>query len=117
VGLRALAKVIVIHALTTPFAIDAVTFFVSAHAPSDRRAQRRAQSIGRNGIWIEIGEGLKLVWENRTLWGLAWFTGKWQFLHQMQVAVLTLFATREIELSAGAIGVAYACSGLGYVVR
>jgi hypothetical protein len=85
--------------------------------PGQPATKRRAHSIGRNGIWIEIGEGLKLAWENRTLWGLAWFAGKWQFLHHMQVAVLILFATREIGLSAGAIGVAYACSGLGHVVR
>ena len=34
----------------------------------------------------------------------------------MQIAVLILFATREIGLSAGAIGVAYACGGLGCVL-
>ena len=34
----------------------------------------------------------------------------------MQVAVLILFATRELGLSAGAIGVVYACGGLGCVL-
>jgi hypothetical protein len=42
------------------------------------------------GIWIEIGEGLKLVWENRIL-----------------------FATREIGLS---IGAGYACGSLSCVL-
>jgi MFS family permease len=108
-----------IHALTAPFAIafDAVTFFVSAlllrriEAPSDVAHQR-----ARTSVWHEIGEGLKLVWENRTLWGLAWLAGLWQILHHMQIAVLILFATRDLSLSAGAIGLAYAFGGLGCVL-
>ncbi|TMH67291.1 MAG: MFS transporter, partial [Betaproteobacteria bacterium] len=96
-----------IQALTAPFAIalDAVTFFVSALML--RRLEARsdvAHVKGAASMWREIGEGLKLVWENRTLWGLAWLAGSWQFLHHMQIAVLILFATRELSLSAGAIG-------------
>ena len=34
----------------------------------------------------------------------------------MQIGVLILFATREIGLSAGAIGAAYACGGLSCVL-
>jgi MFS family permease len=108
-----------IQALTAPFAIalDAVTFFISALLL--RRIEARNDVVHhrvRAGVWSEIGEGLKLVWENRTLWGLAWLAGLWQFLHHMQIAVLILFATRELSLSAGAIGLAYACGGLGCVL-
>jgi MFS family permease len=108
-----------IQALTAPFAIalDALTFFISALLL--RRIEARndvAHQRTRAGVWSEIGEGLKLVWENRTLWGLAWLAGLWQFLHHMQIAVLILFATRELSLSAGAIGLAYACGGLGCVL-
>jgi MFS family permease len=108
-----------IGVLTAPFAValDAISFFVSAMML--RRIVARNDvphpSAGA-GMWSEIGEGLKLVWENRTLWGLAWLAGTWQFLHHMQIAVLILFATRELGLSAGAIGVAYACGGLGCVL-
>ena len=108
-----------IHALTAPFAIalDAITFFVSAIMLRRIVARNDVPNPSAGaGIWIEIGEGLKLVWRNRTLWGLAWLAGTWQFLHHMQIAVLILFATREIGLSAGAIGVAYACGGLGCVL-
>lgn len=108
-----------ISALTAPFAItlDAMTFFVSAlmlrkiRSPNDV-----ARSGGGSGVWREIGEGLKLVWGNRTLWGLAWLAGTWQFLHHMQVAVLILFATRNLGLSAGAIGLCYVLGGAGCVL-
>ena len=108
-----------VHALTAPFAIvlDAVAFLVSALIL--RRVVSRndvpCASTG-HGMWREIGEGIRLVWQNRTLWGLAWLAGTWQFLHHMQVAVLILFATRELGLSAGAIGLAYACGGIGCVL-
>ena len=108
-----------IQLLTAPFAIalDAMTFFVSAlmlrriKAPSDV-----ARDGGNGGVWHEIGEGLKLVWGNRTLWGLAWLAGTWQFLHHMQVAVLILFATRDLGLSAGAIGICFVFGGAGCVL-
>jgi MFS family permease len=110
---------VLISAFTAPvaIAIDALGFLASAFmlrrvaAPSDV-AQERQDC----GIWSEIAEGLRLVWGNRTLWGLAWLAGTWQFLHHMQIAVLILFATRDLGLSAGAIGVAFACGGLGCVI-
>ncbi len=64
----------------------------------------------------EIHEGLALVWNNRTLLALAWLAGLWQILHHMQLAVLILFATRDLGLSAGEIGLVYAFGGLGCVL-
>lgn len=108
-----------IQALTAPFAIllDALAFFASAlmlrrvHAPNDV-----AHDGPKGSVMAEIGEGLKLVWGNRTLFALAWLAALWQFLHHMQVAVLILFATRDLGLSAGAIGLTYMFGGLGCVI-
>ncbi|MEO8509411.1 MAG: MFS transporter [Betaproteobacteria bacterium] len=108
-----------IQALTAPFAIllDALAFFASAlmlrrvHAPNDV-----AHDGPKGSVMAEIGEGLKLVWGNRTLFALAWLSALWQFLHHMQVAVLILFATRDLGLSAGAIGLTYMFGGLGCVI-
>jgi predicted MFS family arabinose efflux permease len=108
-----------IQALTAPFAIalDALSFLVSAamlrrvHAPLD---VRRAGPAPR--VTHEIVEGLQLVRRNPTLWALAWVAGLWQVLHHMQLAVLILFATRELGLSAGAIGLAYMFGGIGCVL-
>jgi len=68
---------------------------------------------GEGSVWREIGEGLKLVRGNATLRGLAWLAGLWQVLHHMQIAVLILFAARELNLSPGAIGLAYVGGGVG----
>jgi MFS family permease len=108
-----------IQLVTAPFAIliDAMTFLLSGlmlrriHVPDD------VPDPGpRPSVTSEIHEGLKLVWNNRTLLALAWLAGSWQILHHMQVAVLILFATRELGLSAGAIGLTYAFGGMGCVL-
>ena len=108
-----------IHALTAPFAImvDALSFFASAlmlrrlRVPNDVPVAATRRSIG-----AEIREGLALVWNNATLRSLARVAAAWQILHHMQIAVLILFATRELGLSAGALGMAYMAGGIGCVL-
>src|SRR5688572_8070874 len=108
-----------IQALTAPFAIllDAVAFVVSALMLRRVRAPSDVSHAGpRASVTSEIIEGLKLVRDNRTLLSLAWVAGLWQLLHHMQLAVLLLFATRDLQLSAGAIGLAYMFGGAGCVL-
>ena len=108
-----------IQVLTAPFAIllDALAFLVSGfvlrrvHAPNDV-----AHDGPKSPVMKEIADGLKLVFRNRTLFALAWLAALWQFLHHMQIAVLILFATRDLGLSAGSIGIAYMFGGLGCVL-
>jgi predicted MFS family arabinose efflux permease len=108
-----------IQVLTAPFAIalDALSFLVSALMLKRLRAPHDVPHDGpRQSVNHEIREGLRLVWRNRTLRALAIIAGLWQVLHHMQVAVLVLFATRELGLSAGAVGIAYAFGGVGCVM-
>ena len=110
---------LLIQALSAPFAIvlDAATFFVSALML--RRVEARNDVVHRaerRSVSAEIHEGLLLVWRSRTLFALALVAGLWQVLHHMQIAVLILFATRELNLSAGSIGVAYMFGGVGCVI-
>ena len=108
-----------IQALTAPFAIlvDAVAFLVSALMLRHLRVPTDVPHAGpRPGVTHEIVEGLKLVRGNATLWSLAWLAGLWQLLHHAQMAVLILFATRELGLSAGAIGLVYVLGGAGCVI-
>jgi len=108
-----------IQLLTAPFAIvfDALTFFISALLLRRVREPRALAHAGaRPTVTAEIHEGLLLVWKNRTLLALAVLAGLWQVLHHMQIAVLILFATRDLGLSAGAIGLTYALGGLGCIL-
>jgi MFS family permease len=108
-----------IQAVSAPFAIllDACAFLASALLLRRLRVKSDVPHAGpRASVTAEIAEGLKLVWHNRTLFALAWLAALWQFLHHMQIAVLVLFATRELRLSAGAIGLAYMFGGLGCVM-
>lgn len=108
-----------IQLVTAPFAIllDAIAFFASALLLRGVRAPHDVPHDGpRASVTSEIVEGLKLVRNNRTLLSLAWVAGLWQVLHHMQVAVLVLFATRDLALSAGAIGLAYMFGGVGCVL-
>jgi MFS family permease len=110
---------LLIQAMTAPFAIvlDAVTFFFSALLLRRLKAPNDIVHAGpRRSVWAEIHEGLLLVWNSRTLLALALVAGLWQVLHHMQIAVLILFATRDLHLSAGSIGVAYMFGGLGCVL-
>ncbi len=105
-----------IQLLTAPFAIvaDACAFFASAAMLRRIRAANDVPHRGpRASVMAEIHEGLKLVWRNRTLLALAWLAGLWQILHHMQMAVLILFATRDLGLPPGAIGFSYALGGVG----
>ena len=80
-----------IQLVTAPFAIvlDALTFFASALMLRRVRIPNDVPHPGpRPSVTTEIHEGLKLVWNNRTLLALAWLAGLWQILHHMQVAVL-----------------------------
>jgi MFS family permease len=108
-----------IQALTAPFAIllDAVGFLLSGAVLRRVRVPSDLPHDGpRAPVMAEIADGLCLVFRNRTLFALAWLAALWQFLHHMQIAVLILFATRELGLSAGAIGLVYMFGGLGCVI-
>lgn len=110
---------LLIQAVTAPFAIllDALAFLGAALLMRRVRVRSDVPHPGpRASVNSEIVEGLKLVWHNRTLFALAWVAGLWQLLHHMQMAVLVLFATRDLGLSAGAIGLAYMFGGLGCVL-
>ena len=108
-----------IQLLTAPFAIvlDALSFLASAlmlrrlRVPNDVPVAAARQSMA-----AEIREGLALVFNNTTLRSLALVAAAWQILHHMQIAVLILFATRDLGLSAGALGMAYMAGGAGCVI-
>ena len=102
--------------LTAPVAIllDAFSFFLSAWIlrrippkPSD------APKISATHFGVEIGEGLISIWRNATLRALAWAIAVWQIFRHAYIAIVVLFAARELGLSAGYVGVLWMLAGAG----
>jgi MFS family permease len=107
---------VLIQWLTAPFAIllDALAFFVSAwilrgiaSAPSDA-PKMRASSLA-----AEIGEGLSAIWRNAVLRALAWAIAVWQIFRHASLAILVLYAARELGFSAGRVGALWMLAGIG----
>jgi len=104
------------HWLTAPFAIlaDAIAFFCSAlllrgigPAASD------APKHSGEHFWADIREGLHAIWHNRTLRSLAWALAAWQIFRFAFLAVVVLFATRDLGFSPGRIGAVFMMAGIG----
>jgi MFS family permease len=98
--------------------IDAVSFALSGFCLGlIRRAEPAPRTAGGRGrLWAEIGEGLRLVVGSPVLRGIAGCTGTWNLFGSIVQAVLVLFATRELGLEPGALGLIFAVGGAGAVL-
>ena len=102
--------------LTAPIAIllDAFSFFLSAwmlRGIPPRETDRPKSVPGSLGA--DIREGLAVIWHNRTLRALVWSIGLWQVFRHAFIAIVVLFAARELGFSAGRVGVLFMVAGLG----
>ena len=102
--------------LTAPIAIllDAFSFAFSAWmlrgippAPTD------APKAVPRSVKAEMREGLSVIWHNRTLRSLVWTIGIWQIFRHGWIAIVVLYATRELGFSAGHVGAMFMIAGLG----
>jgi MFS family permease len=109
-----------VHAIGGPFAIivDAITFFVSALVIRGIRKPEPAPAARPQNATVkrDIIEGLKLVYHNPVLWSLAVSVALWQILHHTYLALFILFATRELHLNAGTVGLVFSMSGVGFLL-
>lgn len=112
---------IFIHWLTAPFAIllDAIAFFTSAWMlksikplPSDAPKVVDKDTT----VWKDAKEGLRLIRDNPVLRSLAWGLAIWQFLKHMYLAIVILFAARDLALSPGSIGAIWMLGGVGFLI-
>jgi MFS family permease len=102
--------------LTAPFAIllDAFSFFLSAWMlrgipPRETDAPK---AVARS-VRAEIREGLAVIWQNPTLRALVWSIALWQVFRHAFIAIVVLFAARELGFAAGHVGVLFMVAGLG----
>ena len=102
--------------LTAPIAIlaDACAFLASAALlrgipPAASDAPKHA---GRS-VLGEIAEGLEVIWRNDTLRTLAWALAVWNIFRHAYIAIVVLFAVRELGFSAGHVGALFMLAGVG----
>lgn len=102
--------------LTAPFAIllDAFSFFFSAWML--RGIPPRESDVPKSrprSMKVEIVEGLRVIWHNRTLRALVWALGTWQIFRHAFIAIVVLFCARDLGFSAGVVGVTFMAAGIG----
>ena len=61
----------------------------------------------------EIRDGLLVIWRNPTLRALVWAISLWQVFRHAFIAIVVLYAARELSFSAGHVGVLFMTAGLG----
>jgi MFS family permease len=108
---------VLIELLTAPIAIvvDSVSFVLSAAMlvlirKPEPRPERSAE---RRNVWQEIGEGLGVVLKSPYLRPIAFCTATSNLFGQIAFVVFVLFATRELGLDAGALGIVFSVASVG----
>ncbi len=107
---------LLIQWLTAPIAIlfDCMSFVVSLLLLSRiRHVERRPARTSEASIWGEIREGLALVLGHPILRPLTLVSTAWFVVFQGWITLQTLYATRELGLSAGELGAAHMVGGAG----
>jgi MFS family permease len=100
-------------------ALDAMSYVLSsfflAAIPRTKRPTPTA-GAGRRSMRADIGEGLRYVFRHPLLLPIAGCTATSNLFSSMLLAVLILFAVRELGLSPGEIGIIFAIGNVGFLV-
>lgn len=108
-----------VQLITAPLAIlfDAGTFLVSALCIASIRTPEPVASQSRQQpLRHAISDGLRFVLGNPTMRALTGALGSGAFFTSMLDAVLLLYLIRELRLSPGMIGLAFAFGSIGFLV-
>ena len=102
-------------------AVDALSFLVSAVALSAIKMPepqpRPSTASGASGFVPEMKEGLEVVFKNPILWRIAGCTATTNLGSNMIFgAVFLVFAYRELQLSAGTVGLIFAAGSVGGLI-
>ena len=107
-----------IKILGAPIAIafDAILIAGSVLLLRGIRIEEKLADHGGANFMTQLREGLSFVARTKMLWTLALFFGVWQLLHHMASVVQILVATRELGMTAQAIGFCYVGMGVGTIL-
>lgn len=112
-----------VELFTAPWAVflDAVSFLASGlflvriRKPEERQAVATAD--GRKpSLWTELREGLRFVLGNPNLRAQAGCTGMSNLFSSVAFSIFLVYAVRELDLSAGVIGVIFSIGSAGSLV-
>jgi Na+/melibiose symporter-like transporter len=94
--------------------IDTVSFLVSAASLATIRTPEplATPSAEREGTWREIGQGLRLVRDSPIFRTLAGVTAVWYLFRSIIGAAITLYVTRELDVSPAVQGVIWSIGGI-----
>lgn len=110
---------VLVQLMTTPLVIffDALSFLVSATFLSFIRSAEPARPARAGGanVWREIGAGLRLVFGNPYLRGIAGCAATANLAWNIILSVFILFATRDLGLGAPVIGLVFGAGNVGFL--
>ncbi|MEN3608973.1 MFS transporter [Plantactinospora sp. ZYX-F-223] len=112
---------ILVQVLRAPFAIavDALSFLVSALSLSAMRHRESEDDLirggtgGVRGVFRDIKEGLVATFGNPHLRALAAEAATFNLFSQIVMVLFLVYASRDVGLSAGVIGVVFAVGSVG----
>jgi MFS family permease len=111
---------VLVELVTAPFALlfDALSFLVSAISLALIRAPESTPTppADRGGLRAEIGEGLRVTFGNRYLRAIAGEAATFNLFEQAILTLFVLYATRELGMGAGVLGLTIATGGVGALV-
>jgi MFS family permease len=111
-----------VELITAPYAVlaDAFSFLASAllllriRKQEERTAAAAADATGRKtSLWTELKEGLRFVLRNPNLRAQAGCTATSNLFFSVTFSIFLVFLVREVELSAGVIGVLFSIGSIG----
>jgi MFS family permease len=70
----------------------------------------------QQSVWRQIGDGLRLVANDRTLRAIAGCIGTLGLFNSILEAIFILYVTRELEIGPGLLGLIFAVSSVGFLI-
>jgi MFS family permease len=109
-----------VASVTAPLAIavDALSFLVSGLLLGLIRAPEPAPdpAAQQQSVWHQIGDGLRLVTNDRALRAIAGCIGTLGLFNSILEAVFILYVTRELEIDPGLLGMIFAVGSIGFLI-
>jgi MFS family permease len=109
-----------VEIFTAPYAVlvDAISFvgsglFLLGIRKPEAKPERATMDGRKTSLWTELKEGLRFVRDNPNLRAQAGCTATSNLFSSVAYAIFLVFAVRELELSAGVIGVILSIAAAG----